>query len=42
MFRDARNEWIRATAKLVVAELEGMASDDDGAADDAFAEEVEQ
>jgi len=39
---NARNEWIRATAKLVLAELEGMASDDEGSADDAFAEEVEQ
>ncbi|QGW82940.1 hypothetical protein [Variovorax paradoxus] len=39
---NARNEWIRATGKLVVAELEGMASDDEGNADDAFAEEVGQ
>lgn len=39
---NARNEWIRATEKLVVAELDRLASDDDGGADDALADEVGQ
>jgi phage terminase Nu1 subunit (DNA packaging protein) len=39
---NARNEWIRATEKLVVVELDRLASDDEGSAEDALGEEVGQ
>ncbi|MNR45569.1 hypothetical protein D3C85_1644310 [compost metagenome] len=39
---NARNEWIRATEKLVVLELDRLASDDDGSAEDALGEEAGQ
>ncbi|QRF56582.1 hypothetical protein INQ48_25080 [Variovorax paradoxus] len=39
---NARNEWIRATEKLVVLEMDRLASDDDGSAEDALGEETGQ
>ncbi|WP_369663512.1 hypothetical protein [Variovorax sp. V116] len=39
---NARNEWIRATEKLVVLELDRLASDDDGSVEDALGEEAGQ
>lgn len=39
---NARNEWIRATERLVVAELDRLAADADGELDDALTAEVGQ
>jgi phage terminase Nu1 subunit (DNA packaging protein) len=36
---NARNEWIRATEKLVVAEMDRLASDDDASAEEAMSDE---
>lgn len=39
---NARNEWIRATEKLVVLELDRLMSDDEGSAADALGEGARQ
>lgn len=39
---NARNEWIRATERLVVVELDRLASDEDSSADDSLGDEAGQ